>query len=57
MGGGWPSGGGQEETGGRVAGDADFQQVLALLPEYEGMSLVEALDKFGWAGWDHLAHA
>ncbi|WBC18664.1 BREX-2 system adenine-specific DNA-methyltransferase PglX [Solwaraspora sp. WMMA2080] len=29
----------------RVAGDADFQQVLALLPEYEGMSLVVALDK------------
>ncbi|MFV2106322.1 BREX-2 system adenine-specific DNA-methyltransferase PglX [Micromonospora sp. LOL_015] len=29
----------------RVAGDADFQQVLALLPEYEGMSLVIALDK------------
>ncbi|MFV2126737.1 BREX-2 system adenine-specific DNA-methyltransferase PglX [Micromonospora sp. LOL_013] len=29
----------------RVAGDADFQQVLALLPEYEGMSLVDALDK------------
>lgn len=29
----------------RVAGDADFQQVLALIPEYEGMSLVDALDK------------